>query len=99
MAEPVTEDSFEVPPPVAAAPEPDDHRMAGRIAGGSGIATFCACGLAFFGFDVDVADQRWRAHHRGEPLPSMRYGFASARSRPTGGVLGRIWNWTYGGEA
>jgi hypothetical protein len=97
MAE--TEDFSEVPPQVAAVPESDDHRMAGRIAGGSGIATFCTCGLAFFGFDVDVADERFLAHRHGEPLPPMRRRSASARPRPTGGALGRIRNWTNGGGA
>lgn len=41
-----------------------DHEMAGRISAAvrPNIATFCRCGLAFFGHDVDQADHRWREH-------------------------------------
>ena len=41
---------------------PTGHRMAGRTSGATGIATFCACGRAFWGEQVGIADDRWQAH-------------------------------------
>lgn len=40
----------------------DSHTLAGRISGSAGIASFCSCGLAFFGSDVLDADSQRRAH-------------------------------------
>lgn len=54
--------------------ERERHMHAGRISGTGGrIATFCSCGLAFFGVSVAVADNRQRAHScdvRGVPMTS-----------------------------
>lgn len=40
------------------------HELLGRISGATGIASFCSCGLAFFGRDVAAADQRLAAHRK-----------------------------------
>jgi len=58
---------------------PPHHLIAGRLSGVSGIATFCACGHAYFArygkpyADMtdqerdtvrDTADQRWEQHRK-----------------------------------
>jgi len=48
------------------------HSMAGRLsngtawrAGGRDMVTFCRCGLAFYGLNVQESDRRWREHVEG----------------------------------
>jgi hypothetical protein len=46
-------------------PTPSEgHQLNGRISGASGIASFCSCGLAFYGRDVSEADTRFDGHVR-----------------------------------
>jgi hypothetical protein len=41
----------------------EEHQLMGRISGASGIASFCSCGLAFFGGTVTIADRRFSEHY------------------------------------
>lgn len=63
-------------PPDADEPDglrPDErHGLSGRIAGSTGIASFCDCGLAFFGWTVEESDERLGAHCNGGPMPRRR---------------------------
>lgn len=42
--------------------ERDQHEPLGRISGITGIASFCSCGLAYYGETVPEADNRRAAH-------------------------------------
>jgi len=51
--------------------------MSGRISGSTGIASFCSCGLAFWGSSVSDADNQLSAHQaneRGERMTSRMVG-------------------------
>jgi hypothetical protein len=40
----------------------ENHQLAGRIAGATGIASFCTCGNAYYGQNVIEADQLLGKH-------------------------------------
>ena len=59
----------------------DEHKLLGRISGASGIASFCSCGNAYFGSNVDQADQRLQKHR--DELTELKQRFIEAQKDGT----------------